>query len=75
MQPKHNKENVMAGKIFFRERQKIREGAQTPRYRIIAVSGVDLKIYGNHLRMTELEQIAGATNAELIALKRGPKHT
>jgi len=64
----------MAGQIFYRERQKAKEGAKTPRYRIIAVSGVDLKVYGNHLRKTELEQIAKAAKANLVALKRGQKH-
>lgn len=64
----------MAGQIFYRERQKAKDGAKTPRYRIIAVSGVDLKVYGNHLRKTELEQIANATKADLVALKRGQRH-
>ena len=64
----------MAGQIFYRERQNAKEGAKTPRYRIIAVSGVDLKVYGDHLRKTELEQIAEATKADLVALKRGQKH-
>lgn len=64
----------MAGQIFYRERQKAKEGAKTPQYRIIAVSGVDLKVYGNHLRKSELEQIAQAAKADLVALKRGPKH-
>jgi hypothetical protein len=64
----------MAGKIFYRERLNAKEGAKTPRYRVIAVSGVDLKIYADHLRMVELEQIAQTINAELVHLKRGPKH-
>ncbi len=64
----------MAGQIFYRERQKAKDGAKTPRYRIIAVTGVDLKVYGNHLRKAELEQIASVTKADLVALKRGPKH-
>jgi hypothetical protein len=64
----------MAGQIFYRERQKAREGSKSPRYRIIAVSDVNLKVYGNHLRKTELEQIAKAAKADLVALKRGPKH-
>ncbi|MFH0782927.1 MAG: hypothetical protein V2B20_13405 [Pseudomonadota bacterium] len=64
----------MAGQIFYRERQKAKEGGKTPRYRIVAVSGVDLKVYGNHLRKTELEQIAQASKADLVALKRGKKH-
>ncbi|MEE4134577.1 MAG: hypothetical protein V2I32_00750 [Desulforhopalus sp.] len=64
----------MAGQIFYRERQKAKEGSKTPRYRIIAVNGLNLKVYGNHLRKVELEQIATATKAELVALQRGPKH-
>ncbi|KGO33291.1 MAG: hypothetical protein WBN83_03275 [Desulfoprunum sp.] len=64
----------MAGQIFYRERQKSKDGAKTPRYRIIAVTGVDLKVYGNHLRKVELDQIASATQSDLVALKRGPKH-
>ncbi len=64
----------MAGKIFYRERQKAHEGAKNPRYRIVAVSGIDLKVYGNHFRKTELEQIADAAKADLVVLKRGPKH-
>jgi hypothetical protein len=31
-------------------------------------------VYGNHLRKTELEQIAKAAKADLVALQRGPKH-
>lgn len=64
----------MAGQIFYRERQKSKDGAKTPRYRIIAVTGVDLKVYGNHLRKVELDQIASATQSDLVVLKRGPKH-
>lgn len=64
----------MAGKIFFRERLSAKEGAKTPRYRVIAVSGIDLKVYADHLRMVELEQIAQSVNAELVHLQRGPKH-
>ena len=63
----------MAGKIFYRERSKAKEGSRTPRYRIIAVSGLDLKVYGAHLRKKEIEQIAKETNAELILLKRDSK--
>lgn len=64
----------MAGQIFYRERLNAREGSKTPRYRIVAVSGVDLKVYADHLRMAELKQIALATQADLVALQRGPKH-
>ncbi len=60
----------MTGQIFYRERSKAKEGGRTPRFRVVAVSGIDIKIYGNHFRKKELEQIAKATNADLIALER-----
>ena len=63
----------MAGKIFYRERSKVKEGSRTPRYRIIAVSGLDLKVYGAHLRKKEIEQIAKETGADMILLKRDNK--
>ncbi len=64
----------MAGKIFYRERRKLQDGAKTPRYRIVAVSGVDLKIFAEHLRKSELEHLAREVGADLIELERGPKH-
>ena len=64
----------MAGKIFYRERIKLQDGAKSPRFRVVAVSGVDLKIYGNHLRKSELQHIARDVGAELVELERGPKH-
>lgn len=60
----------MAGQIFYRERVKAKEGSRTPRFRVAAVSGVELKVYGNHFRKKELEQIAKATGADLVALER-----
>lgn len=63
----------MAGKIFYRERIKVREGSRAPRFRIIAVSGVDLKVYGIHLRKKDLEKIAKETGADLVLLKRDKK--
>ena len=64
----------MGGRIFYRERKKMVDGAKTPRYIVGAVSDVNLKVYGKHMRMSELKQIAESIGAELIALKRGPKH-
>jgi hypothetical protein len=61
----------MAGKIFYRERIKYTDGAQMPRYMLVAVHGVDLKVYGQHLRMAELKAIAEAIGADLVALPRG----
>ncbi len=64
----------MAGKIFYRERKKFVDGSKNPRYLISAVADVNLKVYGKHMRMSELKQIAEELGAELVALKRGPKH-
>ncbi|HKK32712.1 MAG TPA: hypothetical protein VJ934_04035 [Desulfomicrobiaceae bacterium] len=63
----------MAGKIFYRERRKISDGEKKPRFRVVAVSGVDLKIYADHLRMSELRHIAEALDAELVQLRSGEK--
>ncbi|BBO75961.1 hypothetical protein DSCW_33780 [Desulfosarcina widdelii] len=61
----------MSGQIFYRERQKVKDGSKTPRFRIAAVAGVDLKVYADHLRRGELEQIADAVGADLVELKGG----
>ena len=64
----------MAGKIFYREREKLVDKSKQPRYMLAGVSGVDLKIYGHHLRMSELKFIAEQVGAELLQLPRGGKH-
>ena len=63
----------MAGKIFYRERQKVKEGSRSPRFRIVAVNNLDLMIYAQHLRKKELEQLAGSVDAKLVELKRDKK--
>ncbi len=61
----------MPGKIFYRERGKVGKGEKKPRFRLVAVAGLDMKVYGKHLRKSELEQIAKAVGAKLILLKGG----
>jgi hypothetical protein len=61
----------MAGKIFYRERIKVGKGEKKPRFMLVAVADMNVKIYGQHVRKSELEQIAEATGAELILLKSG----
>ena len=61
----------MASKIFVRERRKIEKGEKKPRFRVVGVSGGDLKIYTKHVRKKELEQFADATGAEVVYLKAG----
>jgi len=60
----------MAGQIFYRERAKAKEGSKSPRFRVLAVSGIDLKVYGSHFRKKELEQLAKTAGADLVALAR-----
>ncbi len=61
----------MAGKIFYRERNKVGKGEKKPRFMLVAVAGLDMKVYGKHLRKSELEQIAKAVGAKLILLEGG----
>ena len=45
-----------------------------PHYQLVAVAGVDIKVYGHHLRMSEQKHIASSVGTELDELPRGPKH-
>ena len=44
----------MAGKIFYRERRKIDTGEKMPRFNVVAVADVNLKVHAKHLRKHEL---------------------
>ncbi|PTN37862.1 hypothetical protein [Desulfonatronum sp. SC1] len=59
----------MAGKIFIRERRKVEAGEKKPRFRIVAVSGADVKFKVEHIRKQEVEEIASAVGAEIVLLK------
>jgi hypothetical protein len=63
----------MPGIIFYRERLKVGKEEKKPRFIVVAIAGIDMKVYGQHLRKKELEQIASAVGAELVFLKRGEK--
>jgi len=63
----------MSGTIFYRERRKVKDGEKKPRFRVVAVAGGNLKIYSDHLRMSELENIAEVSGAELVMLRQGKK--
>lgn len=63
----------MPGQIFYRERIKDAEGRKQPRYKMIAVAGVDLRVFGKHLRRSELDQIANKIGAEVVLLTHGDK--
>ena len=59
----------MAGNIFIRERRKVEMGEKKPRFRVVAVSGVDVKFKADHVRKQEIEEIARIVGAEVIMLK------
>lgn len=58
----------MATKIFVRERRKVEKGEKKPRFRIVGVSGSDVKVYVKHIRKSEIEQINKETGAEIVYL-------
>jgi hypothetical protein len=57
--------------LFVRERRKVEKGEKKPRFRVIGVSGADIKIYANHMRQKELDQLAEATGVKVVVLKAG----
>ncbi len=59
------------GKIFVRERTQFGRGSGRPRFALVAVSGVDLRIYHSHLRREELEKLAAEVEADIVFLPRG----
>jgi hypothetical protein len=61
----------MGAKIFVRERRKVEKGEKKPRFRVVGVSGGDLKIYVDHIRKKELDQLAEATGSEVVVLAAG----
>ena len=65
----------MATNIFVRERRKIEKGEKKPRFRVVGVSGSDVKVYVKHIRKSEIEQIGKETGADIIFLEagKGPK--
>ncbi len=61
----------MASTIFVRERRKVEKGEKKPRFRVVGVSGSDLKIYVKHIRKKELDQITDTTGAKVVFLDAG----
>ena len=59
-------------KIYVRERQKVREGAKQPMFRIVAVTGGQVQIELTHFRKFEIEQIAKDIGAEVVYLEEIP---
>lgn len=63
------------GMLFVRERNKVGKGSGKPRFAIVAVSGLDLKVYHSHIRKLELEAMAEALSAEIVYLPRGEQQS
>jgi hypothetical protein len=59
-------------KIYIRERQKVGEGVESPKYRIVAVTGGQIQIEATHFRKFEIEQLAKDVGAEIVYLKPVP---
>ena len=57
--------------IFVRERRKIETGEKKPRFRVVGVHDLNLKIYVEHIRKQELDQLAEVTGANVVILKTG----
>jgi hypothetical protein len=64
------KEGIMPT-IFVRERRKIETGEKKPRFRVVGVHDLNLRIYVEHIRKRELDQLAEATGAGVVILKGG----
>ncbi len=63
----------MVVKIYVRERQKVKSGVKSPKFRVIAVTGTQgngerIHIEATHFRKKELEMIAKDTNSEIVFL-------
>jgi hypothetical protein len=56
-------------KIYVRERQKVGEGVESPKYRVVAVTGGEIQIEATHFRKFEIEQIAKDSKAEVVFMK------
>ena len=58
----------MSTTIFVRERRKVEQGEKKPRFRVVGVSGGNLKLYAHHVRKQELDQIAAAVGGQVVVL-------
>ena len=64
----------MVAKIFYRELELDTEMFEQPRFQLVGVAGVDIKLYGSTLSMNELKKIASGVGADLECVYKGPKH-
>lgn len=62
-------------KIFVRNRRRFGKGSGRPRFALVAVEGLDLKVYARHIRRKELEALSEAVGAEVVFLPGGDSST
>ncbi len=55
-------------KIYVRERSKNQEGGRTPRFRVIATEGGELRFHAYHPRKVDVETIAKDLGAQVVYL-------
>lgn len=60
-------------KIYVRERKKVGENVEEPRFRIVAVTDGQIQIEAKHFRKMEIEQIAKDVNAKTVYLTPVPE--
>ena len=53
-------------KIFVRERQKVGEGVEAPKFRVIAVTGGEIQLTATHYRKFEIEDVAKEVGADIV---------
>jgi hypothetical protein len=56
--------------LFVRERNQVGQGDKKPRFTVVGTVGTDLTINVNHIRKSELEQIASKIDGEIVYLTR-----
>ncbi len=56
--------------LFVRERKQVGQGDKKPRFAVVGIVGTDLKINVNHIRKSELEQIADKIDGEIVYLSK-----
>ena len=61
----------MASKIYVRERRKVEKGEKKPRFRVVGVSGPDIKLYVKHIRKKELDHVCRESGAVVVYLDAG----
>lgn len=59
----------MSSFIFVRERRKVEKGEKRPRFRVVGTTG-DIRIFAEHVRKCELDEIARLGGAEVVYLAR-----